>query len=519
MGLLIRSAPVPVQNFSQNDPRAWLEWAGVESDSGAVINRNTAMQMAVIWQCVSWRAKMYGHLPHKLYENVTMFGKDAQQEARNNPLWSIIHDAPNPTLTSTAWHGLISVDHHLDGNHYGWIERGSNTGRIQNIWRFMPDMMRIDTTAGRKDFYARRADGTEQKFLADEILHIPGLGYDGVRGYNPIHLMRNELGWAAATRQFSSKYYKNAFRPSGILTTPQALKEPAKTQLLEALRASGKDGGLALIEGAMDYKPMFINQDDAQFLETMQFQDDRLAGIMEVYPHEIGIMREMTNNNVEQMTISSVTRNLLPFSVNVEDWMNLQLLSDAPSSGRGGGTERKRFFIRSNFNALLRGDSAAQTALLTAMLDRGVFCGNDAAAYLGNPPYEGGDVRFINRAFGPVDMAYEWSKVSQNNPPAATPEEESKPEEKPKKKAEVDRVVVAMFKGGVGRALARKGDRAKSIAAVFGEFLEALGMDAEFSADYLSAMAKRSESWTEPEAGSIAESEVNRALEALEGRK
>jgi HK97 family phage portal protein len=173
---------------------------------------------------------------------------------------------------------LISADLHLDGNSYAWIDRGSNTGRIRNLWRFLPNMMRLATERGVIDYYARRSDGTEQRFEASEILHIRGLGYDGVRGYNPIHLMREELGWTLGTRKFSSKYYRNAFRPSGLLISPSVLKEPAKSGLINALRESGKEGGLALIEGALDFKPMGIPQNDAQFLETMQFQDDRVAG-------------------------------------------------------------------------------------------------------------------------------------------------------------------------------------------------------------------------------------------------
>lgn len=468
---------------------------GAETESGVHVNEKTALQMAIIWQAVNWRAKMYGHLPHKVFENVEILGRPAQREARQHPLFPIIHTAPNPTLTAAAWFGLISADLHLDGNSYAWQERGSQTGRLKHLWRFTPDAIRLEQTSdGAILYHARKSDGTEETFSADEVLHIRGLGYDGVRGYNPIRMMRNELGWALGTRQFSSKFYKNAFRPSGLLISPNTIKEPAKTDLINALKASGKDGGLALIEGAMEYKQMQIPQDDAQFLETIQLQDDRLAGIMEVHPHELGVTRNLNNSITEQMTINSVTRNLLPFSVGVEQWMNLQLFSDAPSSGRGGGTERDRFFIQSNFNALMRGDTAAQTAHIREMISASVYSGNDGREYLGLPPVAGGDRYYVNGAMIPIDKVDEVIAKRGMTPGAKPPGEPGDP-------GKNAQALLPLFIDAAGRVLKRKSqERAQCALTAFQPALEALAQimgvdDPYFAANYIRVLAKCSVDW------------------------
>src|SRR3990167_5268280 len=124
---------------------------------------------------------------------------------------------------------------------------------------------------------------------------------------------------------------------------------------------------------------------------------------MGVFPFEIGIFRDMNNSITEQATINSVTRYLAPFCVNIEQQLNLQLLSDRPSSGRGGGTERARYFFQSELKGLLRGDTAAQTSHLQAMFDRAIYSANDCRMYLGQEPFEGGDMRVINGAFVPLD--------------------------------------------------------------------------------------------------------------------
>jgi HK97 family phage portal protein len=534
MGILA-SFDRQIRNASYNDTEGWFaNWlrGGEDSDSGVSVSEANAMKMATVWKCVNWRAKMFGMLPKKIKERVDILGRSAEREARTHPLYSLIHTAPNPTITSTAWFSLISADVHLYGNSYAYKERFPKSARLAALWRILPDMVRIEVDNATQQiwYFVSYGNGQEQKFFADEILHIRGLGFDGIRGYSPIQMQKQTLGWVKATRQFSAKFYKNAFRPSGLLISPTSMKDQAKRSLIDNLKAQGKEGGLALIEGALEYKPLGIPQDDAQFIETMEFQDDDICGIMEVKPHKVGIMRNMTNNNVEQQNIEAVTDCIQPFAVMVEQWMDLQLLSDMPSTGRGGGTERDRFFIECELKSLLRGDTAAQTAHIEKMIDKGVYSDNDARDYLGLSPYVGGDRYWMNAAYQPIDRVDELiDKKVEPAPAPAIPDATSAP---PANHDSVKILMSGFFRDALGRLLNRPAkDREKSLPTIFRPVLIGTSAALEkpvtetvitgrmsFIEDYLGAMAKRSIVWTNEHLKNIATEEVDRAITAMSDR-
>jgi len=523
VGLLIQPRAETYADPYDRDNPNWLQrflTGGEESDSGIAVNESTAIKNPIIWKCVNWRAKMFGMLPKKLKERTELFGRPAQIEAQNHPLFPLLHTAPNPTITSAAWFGLISADLHLWGNSYALIERGSATGRIRALWRLRPDMVRVCVEYSEIVYYVRDDHGGEKRFGTGDILHIRGLGFDGIQGYSPIRMMMQTIGWSGAARRYGAQFFKKASRPSFLAIAPAAIGDPKKKQeLIKALTMSGREAGQGLlIEGAMEIKPLTMPQDEAQFVETIQMQDEDIAGVMEVKPHEIGIMRNMTNNNVEQETISSVTRCLQPFAIGVEQWLDLQLLSDAPSSGRGGGTERDRFFVQCELKVLLRGDTAAQTAHIIAMRDRGIYSGNDCADYLGLPSFEGGDVRVINRAYGPIDMIREWSMTSQNNPPSTTGGNGNSDSAEGAKSS-----FSRIFRDAVGRTINRKQDRHGFVVMTFEPILSGIAAnlnvdDPVFITGYLGAMGERSATWDKDNADRISTEELTRVVDALIGR-
>lgn len=512
-----------IQDASYNDREGWFaDWlrGDTDSDSGASVNERTAMQIATVYKCVDWRAKMFGMLPKKIFESVEILGRSAQKEAPKHPLFDLIHAAPNPTITACSWFGLISADVHLWGNSYAYIERGRYTAKIIGLWRILPDAVRIeqDYATGQIWYMVSYAQGQEERFYPDEILHIRGLGFDGIRGYS-IRIQSKTLGWAKATRQFSAKFYKNAFRPSGLLISPQAFRDKkVKEDLVANLKASGKDGGLALVEGALEYKPLGIPQDDAQFLQTAEFQDEDICGIMGVKPHKVGILRHMTNNNVEQQNIEAVTDCIQPFAVSVEQQCDMQLLSDRPSSGLGGGTERSRFFMQCELKALLRGDTAAQTAHIEKMIDKGVYSDNDARDYLGIAPYPGGDRYWMNAAYVPIDRIDEILD-KKSAPPAPIPANQTDanaPDPNSGKNA-----LGILLRDAIGRVLHRPSkDRERSAPAILRPCVMVAaeifgGSEERFVEDYASAMSMRSSLWKESSLDSTVTEEADRLSKAL----
>jgi HK97 family phage portal protein len=491
---------------------------GYESESGIRVNERTGIRNPTVWACVRWRGHQFAMLPKKVNENVEMQGRMTLRPAPKHPLYRIISSTPNPTIDTFGYFALLSADLDLWGNHYSVIERGSSTGRLRALWRIRPDMVRIEQDDDGSLTYCVQDDkGGEQRFSSARILHIRGLGFDGIRGYSPIRMMMNTIGWSEAAQRYGNSFFKNASRPSGIISTDMPVKKEVKPEIIEALRASReKVGSLILIEGATKYHPLSMPNDEAQFLETLQYQEEKICGIMETPQHKVQILRRSTNNNIEHQAIEAVTDCLQPLCVRVEKAFEHQLLSDEPSSGLGGGTERDRYSMQCELKGLLRGDTAAQTAHLQAMFDRGIYSGNDCADYLGNAPFEGGDQRFINRAYGPLDMAAEWSKVSQNNPSPAEPDPGKGETEK---KAQA---FFPLFRDCVGRTINRR-DREKAADAIFRPILcsMAQALDAtvgdSFLDRYLAAIGKRAAGWDEGKADEITSTEFERAVNELGG--
>lgn len=495
----------------------WYGDASGESDSGIKLSERGALGISTVWKCILWYYKMYGTLPHKLFERTILLDRPAQVEAINHDLYDLIHDTPSPGMSSAEWHGLIAADVKSRGNFYAGIVR-DGSGDIVSLPRYRPDLVRLSVEDKRLWYLIPDANGIEQRHYPDEVLHIRGMGFDGIQGYSPIRMQMNLLGWNRATTRYGGSFLKNSSRPSGLVSLTNAVKPERKKEIIEALRASGREAGkMVLIEGDAKFSKMSLDQDEAQFIETMQFQEDDIAGIFEVKPHEIGIMRHSTNNNIEQETISSVTRNLATFAVSVEQQMSMQLLSDRPSSGRGGSTERKRYFFQSELKGLLRGDTAAQTAHIIAMRDRGIYSGNDCTGYLGLPPFDGGDVRVINAAYVPLDMLRELA-AKRKGPAPGAPNGEGGPVPA-ENKASVESMFGGLFRAAVGKAIARKKDREKSVNGIFRDVLlgisAALGVSGFNADDYLGAMAFRAKDWTESKSDAIVEDELTRAVAAI----
>jgi HK97 family phage portal protein len=479
------------------------------SDSGIRITPEGALKLSTIWKCVNWRARMFGMLPKKLFERTEKFGHSAQVEAREHPLFDLIHSAPSPLMTSMAWFGLISADLHLWGNSYAFIER-DDFARIRGLWRLSPNYVtpktEVDPRGRKRLWYEVTGNtGTPVKFYPDEILHIRGLALDGISGLSPIRQQMNLLGWFRATGRYGGQFFKNASRPSGVVSVPQPFKDKAiKQEVIDGLSRSGREAGkLLLVEGAVTYHKLTMDQDEAQFILTYQLQEEDICGVMEVKPHEVGIMRHMTNNNVEQETISSVTRTLTPFAVNVEQWLDLQLLSDAPSTGRGGGTERDRYFHQVEVKALLRGDMAAQTQHIREMIQSSVYSPNHGADFLGIEPFEGGDRRFINGAMIPLDRIDD--AINKRGATSGRRQEDTP-----------QQALRAAFRPIFHQAIARSLKRTKrDTAEIFGPLLEGLaegvGVSVPVAAltEYLAQMDVRAELWS-------ADRELSLALTMIE---
>ena len=203
-----------------------------------------------------------------------------------------------------------------------------------------------------------------------DILHVPGLGFDGLVGYSPIAMAKNAIGLAIAAEEYGSKFYANGAAPSGVLEHPGTLKDPSKVRdsWNEAFGGSSNSHKVAVLEEGLKYTPISISPNEAQFLETRKFQINEIARIFRVPPHMVGDLEKSSFSNIEQQSLEFVKYTLEPWLVRWEQSMARVLISP---------NNKSQYFIKFNVDGLLRGDYASRMSGYATARQNGWMSAND----------------------------------------------------------------------------------------------------------------------------------------------
>jgi HK97 family phage portal protein len=162
-----------------------------------------------------------------------------------------------------------------------------------------------------------------------DVLHIPGLGFDGLVGYSPIAMAKNAIGMAIACEEYGAKFFANGAAPSGVLEHPGTIKDPKKVRETWQSQFGGSSnaGRVAVLEEGMKYTPISISPEQAQFLETRKFQINEIARIFRIPPHMVGDLEKSSFSNIEQQSLEFVKYTLDPWVIRWEQTLMRSLLS------------------------------------------------------------------------------------------------------------------------------------------------------------------------------------------------
>lgn len=321
--------------------------------AGKSVNERSAMQLTAVYACVRILAEGVAGLPLHLYK----CGKNGSREkAVDHPLYFLLHDEPNPEMTSFVFRETLMTHLLLYGNCYCQIIRDGR-GQVTALYPLMPNQMSVDRDEKGQLYYTYLRSGEEVDtmkkgtvyLLPEDVLHIPALGFDGLVGYSPIAMAKNSIGMGLACEEYGAKFFANGAAPSGVLEHPGTIKDI--TRLRESWNAiyggSKNAGKVAILEEGMHYSPISISPNEAQFLETRKFQVDEIARIFHVPPHMIGDLERSTFSNIEQQSLEFVKYTLNPWVCRWEQALTRSLLSPK---------EKREYSIKFNVDGLLRGD-------------------------------------------------------------------------------------------------------------------------------------------------------------------
>ncbi|MCI2061727.1 MAG: phage portal protein [Eubacteriaceae bacterium] len=384
------------------------------SSAGKAVNERTAMQMTAVYACVRILSEAIAGLPLHLYKYREDGGKE---KAIEHSLYCLLHDEPNPEMSSFVFRETLMTHLLLWGNAYAQIIRNGH-GEVIALYPLMPNKMSVNRDSSGTLYYeytrqtedAPTLKGTTVKLKPSEVLHIPGLGFDGLVGYSPIAMAKNAIGLAIATEEYGSKFFANGATPGGILEHPGVVKDPERVRNSwnSAFGGSGNANKVAVLEEGMKYTPISISPEQAQFLETRKFQIDEIARIFRVPPHMVGDLEKSSFSNIEQQSLEFVKYTLDPWVTRWEQSIYRTLLSP---------NEKKDFFVKFNVEGLLRGDYVSRMNGYATARQNGWMSANDIRE-LENmdriPAEEGGDLYLINGNMLPLSNAGAFANISEN---------------------------------------------------------------------------------------------------------
>ena len=375
------------------------------SSAGKRVNERSAMQMTAVYSCVRILAEAVAGLPLHLYRYKEDGGKE---KAIDHPLYLLLHDEPNPEMSSFVFRETLMTHLLLWGNAYAQIIRNGK-GEVIALYPLMPDRMTVDRDRDGKLYYeytvstddAPTVKGTVVRLKPSDVLHIPGLGFDGLVGYSPIAMAKNAIGMAIACEEYGAKFFANGAAPGGVLEHPGTIKDPQRVResWQSTFGGSGNSNKIAVLEEGMKYTPIGISPEQAQFLETRKFQINEIARIFRVPPHMVGDLEKSSFSNIEQQSLEFVKYTLEPWLVRWEQSIQRTLLSPE---------EKKSYFAKFNVEGLLRGDYASRMSGYATARQNGWMSANDIRE-LENmdriPAEEGGDLYLINGNMLPLGNA------------------------------------------------------------------------------------------------------------------
>lgn len=396
------------------------------TSSGKPVNENTAMQMTAVYSCVRILAEAVASLPLHLYKYNDTGGKE---KMLTHPIYKLLHDEPNPEMTSFAFRETLMSHLLLWGNAYAQIIRNAR-GEIIALYPLMPNKMTVDRDKNGKLIYIYQRTIEDTKMLGSEsyvcldssdVLHICGLGFDGLVGYSPIAMAKNAVGLAIATEEYGAKFFANGATPGGVLEHPGTIKDPqrVKESWNSAYQGSGNAHRVAVLEEGMKYQPIGISPEQAQFLETRKFQINEIARIFRVPPHMVGDLEKSSFSNIEQQSLEFVKYTLDPWVVRWEQAMCRSLLSES---------EKPQYFIKFNLDGLLRGDYQSRMNGYATARQNGWMSANDIRELenLNRIPTElGGDLYLINGAMTKLQDAGAFAKQAKPIPNKIETEEDT----------------------------------------------------------------------------------------------
>ena len=401
--------------------------------SGKPVNETTAMQTTAVYACVRILSEAIASLPVHVYQYKDGGGKEM---VIDHPLYQVLHDEPNPEMTSFVFRETLMSHLLIWGNAYAQIIR-DGAGGVLGLYPLLPNKIDVQRDDKGEIYYVYSRSSDENpnfkeygdiKLKKEDVLHIPGLGFDGLIGYSPIAMAKNAVGMTLACEEYGASFFANGANPGGVLEHPGVLKDPSKVRdsWNAVYRGTSNAHKIAVLEEGMKYQQVGIPPEEAQFLETRKFQINEIARLYRIPPHMVGDLEKSSFSNIEQQSLEFVKYTLDPWVIRWEQSLQKALLLPG---------EKGKYFIKLNVDGLMRGDYQSRMNGYSIGRQNGWLSANDIREMEDMNPLsdeEGGNLYLINGNMSKLADAGIFAG-EQKQPEESTKQEELPPQENRKR--------------------------------------------------------------------------------------
>ena len=365
--------------------------AGGASVAGVGVNPATAMRYVTVYACVRLIAESIAQLPIHVYRK----GPDgAKQRLTGIPLADILGAAPNSWQTGFEYFEFALAALCLRGNHFAFKSLSSR-GQLLELIPLVPGSVTVNRSGYDLSYTVRFEDNTTDTLPQEKIHHVRGLSLDGFTGISPIAYQRNAIGLGIAAENHGGYMFRNGAKPAGILVHPGTLSDEAYARIKKSWQETHggeRQGGTAVLEEGLGFKEISMSNEDAQFLETRQFQRTEICSIFRVPPHMIGDLSKSSFSNITQQSLEMVKYTFLPWCRRLETAMNRDLLS--PQDRQRG------LYVQFLLDGLERADIETRYKVYNIGVNTGMLSPNDCRGKENMNPRPGGDLYLV-----PLNMA------------------------------------------------------------------------------------------------------------------
>ncbi len=365
--------------------------SGGSSVAGVGVNPATAMRYVTVYACVRLIAESIAQLPIHVYRKLP---DGSKQRLTDISLADILSVAPNSWQTGFEYFEFVLAALCLRGNHYA-LKSIDTRGRLLELIPFFPGSVTVNRSGYDLSYTVRFEDGSTDTLPQEKIHHVRGLSLDGFTGISPVSYQRNAIGLGIAAENHGGYVFKNGAKPAGALVHPGQLSDEAYTRIKKSwneTHGGNKQGGVAVLEEGLDFKNITMSNEDAQYLETRQFQRTEICSIFRVPPHMIGDLSKSSFSNITQQSLEMVKYTFLPWCRRLETAMNRDLLS--PEERRRG------LYVQFLLDGLERADIETRYKVYNIGVNTGMLSPNDCRGKENMNPREGGDIYLV-----PLNMA------------------------------------------------------------------------------------------------------------------